>query len=244
MPSSNRILRGNEAASLPKLDFGAMGNPLAKSMAEPKTHTPTLEELLAEQASLKQIRQEIEHRAAQVEVVREQAYQEGLERGRQAGYEEGWNQAHLERQTLVRLSTSLKEEITQLQEQMGEQILTLAVNMARRILMDSITADPSGVRPLFSEALDVLGNNLRHIVVYAHPDTLVHLQSQYGDNAELSGIRLVPDPKLALGGFRLAHAEGEYDCTLETRWKNVLAALGRKDPLSAPTDEPNAPERD
>ena len=110
--------------------------------------------------------------------------------------------------------------------------------------MDSIQAQPDTARQLYNQSLDQLGGALKNIVIHAHPDTLHHLQAQFGDSNELSGMRLAPDTSMALGGFKLVHADGEHDCSLETRWKNVIASLGRQDPLSPPASENPEPEPD
>ena len=230
MPSSKRVLKGDEAAALQKVDFWLMANPSANQPSA-EEQVKSVQELKLIEQTLEQRRLEIEQRASEVESIRQQAFDEGLTQGQQQGYDKGWEQAHLERQTLVRLSASLSEEISQLHDVLANRIMGLSIQIARRVVLDSIAVEPEGAKKLFNDSIETLSHDLRKVVIHAHPDTLTHLSAQFGDSTEIQGLRLIPDTSLALGGFRLTHSEGEFDCTTETRWKNVLKALGRDDPL-------------
>jgi flagellar assembly protein FliH len=41
---------------------------------------------------------------------------------------------------------------------------------------------------------------------------------------------VVEDPQIERGGCRLETPSTEIDATLETRWRRVIASLGRDDP--------------
>ena len=42
--------------------------------------------------------------------------------------------------------------------------------------------------------------------------------------------KVVEDPQIERGGCRLETPSTEIDATLETRWRRVIASLGRDDP--------------
>jgi len=240
MHSSDKIIRGDQAASLKKWNVDS--HAYREMRGGPTTINGDPIDYDAIQRTIDLQKLQLEQRASEIELLKQMALKEASEHGYQTGYEEGKKQAHQERQTLVRLSASLSEEIEQLRDHLSEKIMTLAMNTARRVLINSIEAQPECVVHLLNEAVEALNQKIANFVIHAHASSIATLQAQFGNSAELSGIRLVEDRNLAAGGFRLVHPEGEVDLTLETRWKRVVGSLGRQDELTPPdtsnTDSP------
>ncbi|MFN7834486.1 MAG: FliH/SctL family protein [Burkholderiaceae bacterium] len=225
MPSYDRILRGGDAALLRTWNIADMANLTPAAQAEAA-------ELLDQEATQRALQESLRQAALDAEQDRQAALEKAREEGFDAGYDAGWQQAGQERQQLVRLGTTLSEEIEQLHEHLGEAVLRLALQTARRVVLDSIAIQPDGVAVLLNQALDGLKQPLRQLVVQAHPDCTRLLRAQFGDGAELGGLRIVEDASLAIGGFRLQYADGDLDMSVESRWERVVGTLTRDTALT------------
>jgi flagellar assembly protein FliH len=238
MPSSNKIIRGNQAAELKKWNVDSHVYREMRSAPININGDPIDYEAMQNAIDLQTLK--LEYRANEIETLKQEALKEAYQQGHQAGYDEGFKEAQQERQILIRLATSLKEEIEQLRDQLSERIMTLSTNVARRILFDSIEVHPESVVHIFNKTVETLNKNMASLVIHANASSIAILQAQFGQNTELSGIRLVEDKCLAPGGFRLVHSEGEIDLTLETRWQRIIESVGRKDDLDSPDKPDNA----
>lgn len=240
MRSSNRIIRGLDAAELPNWSVELIGsryeNPVDRMMAEINRHqmensapapAPTEEEL-----RLKEWEQALVRREKQLEELEKDTLKQAEERGQQLGYEAGWNAAHNERVVLVQAASTMEAEFERFKSELSEKLLDLAVLVSKKVIGDTLAVHPEHAADLLNQVLDSMQLHSKAVTLRAHPNTIRVLEAQFGDQQMLGNLRMIEDPKQLQGGFLLQHPEGEVDATLQTRWLRAIEALGRNNPLS------------
>ena len=240
MRSSNRIIRGLDAAELPNWSVELIGsryeNPVDRMMAEINRHqtessapppAPTAEEL-----RLKEWEQALARREKQLEELEKDTLKQAEERGQQLGYEAGWNAAHNERVVLVQAASTMEAEFERFKSELSERLLGLAVLVSKKVIGDTLALHPEQAAELLKQVLESMQLHSKAVTLRAHPNTIRVLEAQFGDQQMLGNLRMIEDPKQLQGGFLLQHPEGEVDATLQTRWLRAIEALGRSNPLS------------
>ena len=240
MRSSNRIIRGLDAAELPNWSVELIGsryeNPVDRMMAEIDRHqkessvppaAPTEEEL-----RLKEWEAALARREKQVEELEKDTLKQAEERGQQLGYEAGWNAAHNERVVLVQAASTMEAEFERFKSELSEKLLDLAVLVSKKVICDTLALHPEQAAELLNQVLESMQLHSKAVTLRAHPNTIRVLEAQFGDQQMLGNLRMIEDPKQLQGGFLLQHPEGEVDATLQTRWLRAIEALGRNNPLS------------
>lgn len=238
MPLSDRIIRGEAAKKLTNLEFGTVGhkanNPVERLYSELGTLFPTEPKpipLTEAEQRLQDWENRLKAREQAIDELERKTLEQATETGQQRGYEAGWDAAHHERTVLIQAASSLHDEFKKFQENLGDKVLDLACLVAEKILGDSVEQNLSQAAAGLQEVMHSMALKPENLTLLAHPQTLEALKAQFGDQSELSNIKLRADSNLMSGGFVLQHPEGEVDATIETRWARTIEALGRKTPL-------------
>jgi flagellar assembly protein FliH len=154
----------------------------------------------------------------------EQIHQQAQDEGRRAGYAEGRELARQEAERLAGLLKQLEGALTEFDQQVGEELLALAVEIARRVVGQAITVDPEAVLETVRGALAELPH--QHAAVHLHPEDAALVRSYLGEQLTHAGHRIYEDPALARGGCLVEAGGSQVDATLATRWRRVLEGLG------------------
>lgn len=158
--------------------------------------------------------------ASQVEEIHRQAREEG----RQAGYAEGMRKATQDSQRLAALLAAMEQQVD---EQVAQELLDLALDIARRVLQESLRVKPELLLGVVREAIGTLPhfNQGAHLVL--HPEDAALVREHMGEQLTHSGWKIFEDARIERGGARIETANSQIDATLESRWKRVVAALGK-----------------
>lgn len=130
---------------------------------------------------------------------------------------------------LAELTNALTRDIAQLDVQIADSVLDLAMIVARRIVGDALDARPELLLNTVREALQMLGQARAPARLLLHPEDARLVREHLGEQCAGSGWVITEDSTMTRGGCRLDSAGGELDATLHTRWHRLLAALGRSD---------------
>lgn len=247
MPSSSRIIRGSEAAAYQSWNAQLLGtdydSPVDRLLTEiSRTHGTTLvhkalassqePEPTAEELRLAAREQALNEREAQIAQLEQQAIERGQQQGLQQGYDAGWDAANQERLLIAQAAAQLHDEFEQYKAGLADQLLSLAIAVSKKVLADSLQANPQHAKMLLEQVLDSHQIKTESLILLAHPRTLAALQAQVDQAHHLGGVRLVEDVSQLPGGLVLRHSEGEVDASLQTRWARALEALGQESPLT------------
>lgn len=165
---------------------------------------------------------ELMHQQAQQE-----GYREGFEQGKEQGYREGQEQARQEARRLDALCGQANEALQQLGQEMSEQLLELALGLARHMLRQALPVRPELVLAVVKEAIDSFPQANQHPQLFLHPQDAALVRSCLEAELAHGHWRVVEDGQIEPGGCRIETAHGELDATLERRWRSVLESLGQ-----------------
>ncbi len=189
------------------------------------------EEIVAEKVTL-----------AELESIRESAFEEGFESGKQEGYEFGQKegeargyQAGLERgeqevkvltEKLSSMLASLESPLWKRNEACAEWVSTLAINIAESVLRTEAVYQKEVILASVKASLSQLPDPEAEIRVRIHPDDQLAVASL----SELpdSRIRFVIDPSVTLGGCFVESQNTRIDDSIERRFSDVVAKVNQR----------------
>lgn len=163
---------------------------------------------------------------------RERGHAEGLAAGREAGYAEGLaqgrEQGRQEAERLNELVTNCANSLRLIEEQMGQGLITLALDVAAQVLRERLDAYPESLLPAVREVLHINPASPQGAMrLWVHPDDLELVRLHLADELKEGNWRVLADESITRGGCRAETPYGDIDATLQTRWRRVAAALGR-----------------
>jgi flagellar assembly protein FliH len=149
------------------------------------------------------------------------------EEGYRAGFAAGEAAARAATARLEQIALSAQKGLLQDQGLVADSVLDLALDLARQIVRADIKIKRDDVLPVVREAMACLPQSTTNPQLLMHPSDVDLVRAHIGDELQLGGWRMIEDHRIEPGGCRISAANCEIDATLSTRWKRVLAALGR-----------------
>jgi flagellar assembly protein FliH len=206
------------AAEAEKVAAAAAAARAVEPPPQPAVPMPTVEEIEGIRAS-----------------AREEGYAEGLDAGQAeghaAGYEEGLAlgraEAAEELEHLRQLATTFGDAVTQADEAISNDVLELALHLARGMVRTAFEVKPDLILPVVREAIDYLPNLQQPALLMLHPEDALIVKSGIGLDLDKSGWRIVEDDGIARGGCRVDTASNQIDAQIGARWQRLAHALGK-----------------
>lgn len=158
----------------------------------------------------------------------------GLAEGRAAGFDEGRGQAAQEKTQLQQIASSFGCAVAQAEQRMAEELLDLALDLAKAMLKSAFAVRPELVLPIVGEAVRYLPSLQQPALLFLHPDDAALVKDQMGNELGNAGWHLVEDAHLERGGCRVETASNQIDASTPTRWQRLAGALGRNADWLAP----------
>ena len=175
--------------------------------------------------------------AEEIEQLRQSAQQEGFQRGHRDGYSAGQAQASAEGRQLAELAVQLDQALAQFDQQVAEDLLHLAIEVARQVVRQSVAVKPERVIGVIHEALAQMP--LQHAVIRLNPEDASLARSYLGDQLAHAGHRILEDPRQERGGCVIESGGSQLDASVSTRWRRVAESLGASsDWLEEPRESP------
>jgi flagellar assembly protein FliH len=180
----------------------------------------------------------IAERALLVEETRAAAFAEGHAAGQAEGYETGFSAGHLDGLTqglaeaqlvatqFKTVADAFTVALNAADAEVADGIVALAYDVAREVVRQSITLDPTVLLGAVREVLAAEPALAGAPQILVNPADMPVLEAYLKEELEASGWIMRADPNVERGGCRARAASGEVDATLATRWKRVLLALG------------------
>jgi len=169
-------------------------------------------------------------------------YASGLEEGRAKGQDEGYAAglaegqalAHAHAEQLKHLADELARSLRDLEEDIGQGLVSLALDIARHVVGDTLTHRPDTLITAVRQVTQTDPAASPPLRLWVHPDDLALVNGYLADDIIDSDWHILTDATLSRGGCRAETAFGAIDATLQTRWRRVAASLGRKDEWEDP----------
>lgn len=169
-----------------------------------------------------------EARAEGFAVGREEGQAEGYEAGRAEGFEHGLADARAHAAQLAELVASFSGAVDTLDAEVAESLLTLALDVAKSVIRQTVQTDPTALLGAVREVLSAEPPLLGSPVLLVNPADQALLDAYLAGDLAAAGWSVRADPQIARGGCRAKAVSGEIDATLATRWQRVSAAMGRE----------------
>ena len=230
MPSSNqrtyaRFIPSEEVGDFTQWKFGAVdGSDLIEPESEPEVEIPVEVDEAAQQALIQQ--------------ACDDAYAEGFAQG-QAQTALEWQQrmdayiAQQGREMAQRLQgvvQTLDANLIDMQQDMAQQLLELACDIARQVVRQELSVNPSALQPVVREAVGMLVTEGRPALVRLHPDDMEAMAQTLREEMDSPGVQWMADASVPPGGCLVESAGTVVDGSLDKRWQRAIAALGLQSP--------------
>ncbi len=123
------------------------------------------------------------------------------------------------------MAATLPDALRRAEAELANAILALALDVARQVVHRTLHAEPEWVLALVQDLLHAEPALQGEPRLLLHPDDVALVQNSMGNELQRAGWQVRADDEIVRGGCRVQSASGERDATLQTRWKNVTAAL-------------------
>ena len=162
-----------------------------------------------------------------LENLRQQAHDEGYAQGREAGYAAGIQQARAEAAQIHALLQNLQDALNQMDEQVAQSLLDLSLEIARKMVVETLQIKPEVMLNIVSSAISNLPhfNQNAHLVV--HPDDAELIRKHMGEQLSHAGWKIFTDAQIKRGGCRAETTHSQVDATEEARWKRIVESIGQ-----------------
>lgn len=193
--------------------------------------------------------------AEELKAIADQAQQEGYADGFKEGMEKGLHQGeeagrkHGEEKAYTETRAKIEGEIARLQsiadrmfeptQQQDEQLETLvvemAVNLARRLLVTELTAQPERITPVVKRALTELPVGAKNITVELSPADMALLDEHLPESKR--NWRATENAELHQGGCIVKTAESLIDYSVDQRLDNYFREIDQSPAISDTNEE-------
>ena len=149
--------------------------------------------------------------------------------GREAGYAAGLAAAQAERAQLVALLAKLASAAGDHEQRLCDEVLDLSLVLARQLVGEALAVRREFILPIVSAALKQLPQSTQRIELVLNPGDVELVRGFLGDGEFANRCQILPDASIAPGGCLVETEQSEIDVTIPSRWRRLLAALGRSD---------------
>ncbi len=189
-----------------------------------------------------------------IEAIRQSAYDDGFNEGKEAGHTKGLEEGRLEgiasghQEGLIQgLEEGLAEGAEKIQEQLDKwlslldrlhnplaklddnaeyQLVRLATSLAEQITRSEVQTNPQIILQALKQAVDALPISEQKLIINLHPEDLNFVQQAYSpEQAIQRGWDLQAEPALKRGDCQIQTQVSSIDYAFDTRIEQVLKAF-------------------
>lgn len=185
--------------------------PLQTLPVEPATPVPTLDEVRATQQ-------------AHLATLEREAFASGYAAGERAGLEAGTKRAEAMLRRLAQTLDELKALRGTLVRQTEEQMVQLALAIARKILRREATVDHDLIVAMARVALERVGES-GIATIRLNPEDYASTVQRHGDHWAGARVKVVADPSVSRGGCLVESEFGFVDASVDAQFEQVAQAM-------------------
>lgn len=161
--------------------------------------------------------------ASKAQAIQEQAHQEGVEKGYQAGLQQAEAEVNQMKAQLNHLMGQLIHPLQEQQHELEQALVQLAGGMARALIKNLPQIDEQAMLNLARQALAELPEGSENIRILVHPNDAEMLKSAASQQHE--DWQIIADPSLVSGGCVVKSQHSFVDFTLDTRFHLMLEEM-------------------
>lgn len=156
----------------------------------------------------------------------ERMHIEAHDQGYAAGHEEGLALGRVSAARIDAVMTTLEQALKALDQQVADQLLATAVEIANQMVHQALRINPELLLPVVRDAVSALHTATGHPALFVHPDDAALIRTHLGDQLAHNNWRIIEDSSLTTGGCRVELSTSEVDATMENRWRRVIESIG------------------
>ena len=168
-----------------------------------------------------------ENKAVEEEInkLRQKAYEEGFHKGQQDGVASGQQQVGQAVNSLVSVFNALAKPLKHTDEKLEEELVNLAVSIAKQIVRRELKTDPAQIVAVVKESLSVIPSSAQQVRVYLNPEDAELVRKIIPLNAGERNWDIVDDPVLSRGSCRVETEATVVDASFESRIASIAATI-------------------
>jgi len=157
--------------------------------------------------------------------IKEQAYQEGFNKGQQDGLASGQQQADKTIQSITTILEALSTPLKYVDEKLEDELVNLAVSIAKQIVRRELKTDPAQIVGVVKESLSFIPSSAQNIRVYLNPEDAEIVRKIMPVNAGERSWNIIDDPVLSRGSCNVETDATVVDATFESRIATIAAEI-------------------
>ena len=163
--------------------------------------------------------------AKQLEAIQKQAYEEGFAQGHKDGCDAGQTQIEARVRRLDQLMTTLAMPFAALDQRVEQELVTLAMAVARQLVRRELKTDPGQIVAVVREALSALPIASQNVRLHMHPEDAALVRAALSLTEGEHAWRIIEDGLQSRGGCQLVTDTSRIDASVETRLAAIIAAV-------------------
>lgn len=190
----------------------------------------------------------------EIELIKQQAYQEGLHQGQEAGFKQGYekgkeqgtqegHQEGLEAgkiegiaagqefiqqqvQTFVNLANQFAQPLELMNAQVEKQLVDMVLTLAKEVVHIEVQTNPQVILDTIKQSVESLPISGHAITLKLHPDDVEIIRSSYGsEELEFRNWTLMAEPALNRGDVQIEAGESSVNYRMEDRIRSVIQSF-------------------
>ena len=162
------------------------------------------------------------------ETLRQMAYEEGLAKGEEKGYEAGMKKAEPVAVRMQELLAELEGLWHHLVQTYEAQIIDLVGRTAEKVVLSHVSLDHETIKRSIQQAFDTVPEPLS-ATIEVNPKEMEYIETLKEDFftqvKSLKHVSLIPNASVGPGGCRIKTDTGEVDATVESRLDAVRQSI-------------------
>lgn len=190
----------------------------------------------------------------EIELIKQQAYQEGLHQGQEAGFKQGYekgkeqgleegHQEGLEAgklegvaagqefiqqqvQTFIGLANQFAQPLELMNAQVEKQLVDMVLTLTKEVVHVEVQTNPQVILDTIKQSVESLPISGHAITLKLHPDDVDIIRSSYGEEElNLRNWTLMSEPALNRGDVQIEAGESSVNYRMEERIRNVIQSF-------------------
>jgi len=163
--------------------------------------------------------------AKKIEEIQQRAYDESYAQGYKEGLAAGQKAIKAAAEHLQRSLGALNAPFAEMDEQVEQELVALAVAIARQVIRREIKADPGQVVAVVREAITSLPVASRNVRVFLNPDDAAVVREALSLTEGERAWQILEEPTMTRGGCRVVTDTSQVDANLESRLASIVTRL-------------------
>lgn len=162
-----------------------------------------------------------------LESVRKEAYTKGMQEGFAVGMAKAKEYAAKDHAQFLSIAAAFEQALELADQKIEEDILALALEIAKLMLKTKINVDPAIILPVVRDAIHYLPQVQKPARILVHHEDARILRDQLGEELSEQAWQIQEDNNIERGGCLVETGENQIDATNSMRWKRISDALAQ-----------------